>query len=393
MRAMLTKHVENMRALRKQVLIDGNLNEERVKRYAELAASAASLVDTLTDVEVIGGHIPTIINMYNRDTALKHYDTTQDSWWNESEEGRSFLNALRTIAAHYLHGNLCSPEDAFHVFQMVKHIYEDDEEYRKAAWFMLPVYGGLYIPLDYIGRLLVHMSGNKNLVLAMERHDPTLLLDWYPDDGATGVKETTAVLEAAAKLGYIGIDFRMPQEYKYEELYKTFGNSLHAKKDGNNWRGRIRCEPNYGDCHPDRLFQQLENGEKRLGDVPVMEFEGKTRRCFEKAGNRLIAACLDSVGFAKRLLFTAEENENSIHGGIYLTGDTEKFDSKSVADVFRNLIAHIRGIPPELEKENVFQMVKNATRETETISNAKSTFAYVTVRDSRGNEEELEGAD
>jgi len=415
MRTMLAKSLDSMRAIRREVLVDGNVSNERVEKYIELVVKAASFADSLINPEIVEKHLSTIINLYNDDSALRHYDSNQDLWWNESSEGKKFLEALRLITIQLLHGNVYSREDAFHVFQILKCLYEEDKEYRKAVWFILPAYGGICVDFDYLQALLIKMTGNNNLIVNTQSRGPTLILDWYPDDGKGGVQEILKIIEAAAKLGYIGIEFKMPQEYKYEDLYKNFGSLLEVKNDSDSWKGRIRCGTGYDRCKSDTLFQSLENNEKKLSEIPPSEFDGRLLRYRCKKDGRDYAVCVDFPGFANRILFTITENEYSAHGGIYVSNTVTKLPDntqirlvndgsiyinadKKPSDILESFTNVLNKIISNTKNNYALsdisaQLLEDAVNSLDSDLNAVVMFIYATLTNSRtGEEMEIEEA-
>ncbi len=377
---MLAKSMGKMRMLRKKSIIEGKMGPEKGE-YAKEVVCAASFIDSLWNEERIKSTVSALIDAYNGDPALARYDSTQEAWWAEQEEGAAFLRTLHTMTAYCLRGAACGPEDAAHILQVMKHLNESEES-RSDKDFILPAYGGLGIGSEYLGPVLASMTGNRFLL--PKAAGLALDLDWYPDDSKEGLAETSKALEAAAKLGFYRILFQMPAACSYDQLYKKF--EVEAAQTESGIIGSISCRPQKEEGKPKTLFQQLENGDKKLSEVKDSEFVRADDLVFLRTRSTTVAACIDSVGFAERVLFTAAEGELSASGGVYfhIAGDSGNKSGSGVLGIITERFCATRMLG-----DNQFSIdgLSGMLDELTAKCGAKAMTFYATVKNSKTEEE------
>ncbi len=326
MRAELAKSIERMRTLRREVFAEKKLDEEKKELYREQLVIAASYVDRLEDKAKVRMLKERIRSIYSGDPAFERYDSTQNMWWRECEEGPEFLATLQMLSAYYLRSTLSGPEDVFHVLQIVKYLHERDKRERKKDSFVLPTYGGLPLPAEYLGALLFSMTGNPYLVPIETEDNMVLSLDWYPDDSRKGRNEVRSLLNAAQRLGFLGIEFRLAPECEYSELYRI--HNVFAKTTQDGWKATIPCPTFQQNESPQlRLFRSYELGETTLEESQPTKPEGKehTLLYWDKEGMKC-TVYFDSLGSAARLLFAAQKDMQHVSGGLYFQRKQDSID-------------------------------------------------------------------
>jgi len=385
MRAMLAKSMGKMRMLRMKSISEGKSGPEK-EEYKKEVVCAASFMESLWNEDRIKNVIGALIDAYNGDPALARYDSTQEAWWAEQGDGAAFIRPLHILSAYCLRGAACGPEDTAHVLQIIKHLNESGDV-RSEDDFILPAYGGLGIPQEYLGPLLASMTGNRHLL--PNSAGVALDLDWYPDDSEDGLAETTKVLDAAAKLGFHRIMFRMPAACSYELLYKKF--EVSAMQTDGGIIGSISCRDRKGEGKPETLFQHLELGDKKLSEVKDSEFVRTDDLVFYKTRSTMAGACIDSVGFAERMLFTAAEGELSASGGIYFARNSGNKAGRGVLEIITEWFCATRMLG-----DNKFSIdgLSGMLDEVASKRGAKALTSYATVKDSKTEDEtDFEGVE
>ncbi|MBU0586155.1 hypothetical protein KJ780_01450 [Candidatus Micrarchaeota archaeon] len=217
-RTQIGESLKKMNSFRSAALLDGKAAPHSTAEYRSLVATAASLTSALTTPQNILFHLERLSAFseaalkdpkYDPRT-LSKYDTRQDRWWYGGEKAeREFIDSLRIVALHVLHGEASSPEDFFHIFQMLKCLRESDPKERNIPDFLMPAYGGILLPDSFegttrnglLGRLLLYLTEINSLV-PLDAEGLILNLNWFPEDGEEGLKEMQLVLDAAELLGY-----------------------------------------------------------------------------------------------------------------------------------------------------------------------------------------------
>jgi hypothetical protein len=411
MRADLAACVSGMRRLRKAVLTDGRIDDERREEYRDHIALAASFAEALEDKGLTDPLKRTVAERCNADPALLKYDPLQDGWWSECGQDKAFLDAIQVLSAYYLRGGLSLPEDVFHVFQIAKYFLETDRGERKRDDFVLPAYCGLALPRMHLGPLLSSMTGNPHLIPDERQTGAALSLDWFPDPDAAGCQEVAKALEAAAKLGFPGVEFTLADGYGYEELYLRYP-SLSAELDAmKRWRAAIPCPR----CNPEpsresMLFQATELQGMNIRDGIIQFRPERVRKVFEcdpqsgtnsvyifGGGGLLALAYADLFGFATRVRYTLELWEGnigegkspsySIAAGVYSFGNKDHDPGLAEALGFLsclNLALSLHKNPVDLK--SVMETVKSDIG----IKEGQKKLVYMVVRSGEG-ESDFEG--
>lgn len=327
MRRELANRFKSLRNLRNAAIENGGLDMDGLVAYRRQIATAFGFAETLDEKIIAEPALKRIVQL-SADQSLAKYDCSQDGWWTKTEAGKEFVSLLRLLSMHYLHSGVYSTEDSMHVFQIIKMRFEKGQEMREHEDFVRPAYGGLSLPKDYLGPLLVHLTDNKHLIPVGNGSGITLRLDWWPEDGNEGVKEMGIVLKAAQVLGYFKVEFLMPQAYPYEELRKQYNGTLQCRQEGSGkdakWMGTVKVEQPL-DYRRNALMENVEFGsdesgnEVRLWSFSKKELNGVQGTYLVEKGEYRYVAAVDSVGFADRLLLASEkQGGESSSGGLYL---------------------------------------------------------------------------
>ncbi len=393
MRKDLARTVARMRGIRKELLSDNIPKDARLQPYREQAGAITRFAKQLENRDISPKVKELMTETCLTDEALRRYDPSQDGWWLEGGRRPEFLTALWMFSAHILRSAFTDPEDAFHIFQITKMGYEPDRVKRDEPDFVMPAYGGIPLPLKHLGPLLASMTGNSHLVPLARPGNLVLELDWYPDDSGEGTKQVTTLMDAATKLGFSAVEFRLIPEYKYEGLYGKF-HFAGGISDNGQWNASIPCrrELNRG-FEQDSVFHPLEFEEKEVGSVNSPAFLARSDRFFSSDADKgTVAAGTDASAFASRLLFFTEKGHHLLKGGFYFFRDGMTEPAKGEMDAIaleagKLLQAHVPILSEASMKAFLGALSEMLSRESFSWQ-----VAYATLKDRLlGGEDEVEG--
>ncbi|MFA6214321.1 MAG: hypothetical protein WC717_03520 [Candidatus Micrarchaeia archaeon] len=374
MRGELAKTVDAMRTIRNSCLVDGKVSDKDYRSYRLNAAQAAGFSDCVENSKIMRPWTEKIAKV-SSDPSIYEYDPLQDRYWMDTESGKEFLQAIRMAAVHNLQSAASGVQDAFHVFQLLKIRLEGDSTVRSQKEFVLPAYGGIAIPHDYMVRYIPHLTGIANFK-AEEGQDRLTLRTgtWYPDEGKPGVDQVKKVLEAARFVGFRYLEFWMPTEIGYSELKAAYGDHLVGRQAEENGKakylGRINTE-NGTELLCQSKLASVDFGESRFSDlkVPMLEENGVK-----------FARELSSIGFSNRLVAVTEGSGFEVSFGMFLppTAPCGTFLENGKLSEMDSLIRFVVGAGPDAEKVNA-RLMEGADR-------LSANYAYAAIKYSSGEE-------
>jgi len=387
-RSELAKELAVMRGLRAKVIDEGIISPQNAKDYQLAVATAAGFVKSAQDDRIALPFLEKLCAQVG-DTgqpALLSYDPRQDGWWlgkGADDCGRDFASSIRMLSYHYLHGGVSGRQDPFHIFQVLKCMLEENEQARASENFILPFYGAIAnIPLEFLGRLLVLLSGD-NTLSPMESTDKiTLRLDWHPDEGEAGVKQLLKAVEIAKELGYSRLEFNMPSEYSYSSLKAEFGDSLSPRQEKNGegkpvWIGEVKIDNSCEGASQMSALQLIEFGEQKPSSADPSAFSGKTNLERVEQGSIIAVAGGEDLKFSYRLLFSAEQDGAVASCGLYLPERPNK-----ILGISKEIISAVGGsIADSARWEQALPALGDKMG---------AQFAYVVIKGSAGSEYNLE---
>ncbi|GEM_PF-2715319 len=354
LRGDLAASVARMRNFRRHSVSDGKIENGEMRRYRLLVAEAASLGEAVENPKVARPLIERIGNVFSGplkgDDSLRGYDSSQNGWWLSIDAGKELVTALRLLSMHQLHGAFSGEQDTFHVFQGFKSRFEDSREERKGDLFLQPAYGGLWLPENYMGPLLVNETGNRHLVPVPNGDRITLKVDWYPDDGTSGVEEVKRLLLAAEKLGYFYAEFEMPGVFDYKELKKEYGGRIEAirKAEQKDYESVIARVP-------------ISRVSELVLPSALDEFSFRQRN-LEEAGGLVDAEgalcrfdCV-SLGFTERINMVMEgkEGDFAVTFGLFAPTSAEIGKRGTKDNEILSIAGRIAGLRGDVERTNAY---------------------------------------
>jgi len=293
------------------------------------------------------------------------------------------------LSIHSLHSGLKDSQDVFHMFQIMKLRFEQDPNKRQNEWFVQPAYGGLFIPHEYLGPLLVNLTKNKYLMPIKSQNRLTLELDWWPDSNENSIKQVKKVLQTAQKLGYNAISFLLPEENQYPQLDEqtewkmntVSKQSIESNKIKNNWQATISIERK--ETITDPVVQMLniaEFGEKPLSQL-LSDMHDPRSISFEIGENTIAVIAIQDLQFSDALYVGVQNNEQYASAGFYLSSAPDKSTS-----IMHEIICNKIGT--NVGNENAWSEAI-----TEVTNAMHVNYAYVTIQPNTSAEINIEGAE